>query len=211
MSKTIRLGLVSGLFLAILVVGVFFLRSYWRDLAECQNSYTEIVKRHDIVDTANNSLAALDDAAVQVLHYILTGETVYRVAYAKDVQRFETEAGTLGIVAANDKAGAIVQNFLKAGPRTMEELAAVVAVYEKSGQQAALERIRRSSGITYLNEAREAVGEIKLADGPGHDGTARLIGRMMTSFSHLLKGGEALAALAISAVCLLILEMRRTA
>jgi hypothetical protein len=54
-----------------------------------------------------------------------------------------------------------ITDFSQAGTRPVSELALIVSLYEKNGCDAALERIRKSPGIVYLDHARNNVAKIR--------------------------------------------------
>ena len=138
---------------------MFIFREYRSYRASSNLVYTRSVKKRDIVDAARNALSALTDAELQEQDYALTGETVYSEAYAGDVRTWGDESAALGLVARNDPAKALVDDFSKAGAQAMSELALVVSLYDNKGREAALDRIRKSSGIVYLDQARSRVVE----------------------------------------------------
>jgi CHASE3 domain sensor protein len=74
------------------------------------------------------------------------------------------------------------------GKRTLSELALVLSVYDKSGRDAALDRIRKSSGIVYLDQARTSVTRIIEVDGGANDGTVRIVDSTATSLRRLVEG-----------------------
>jgi CHASE3 domain sensor protein len=171
-------------------------------------AYTGVVKKNDIVATAQNSFAALRDAELREQDYILTGETVYSEAYAEDVRAWEDESGTLALISENDRVAPSAKEFIEAGKRTMNELAATVAIYEKSGREAALERIRRSSGIVYLDQAGKRFADMGVANGRDPART-RLLNESFIFFRRLAYGAGALACLGFVASTMLLLDRRK--
>ena len=185
------------------------IREYRRDGDACRLLYTQSIKRKDIVDAARNALAALNDAELRAQDYVLTGETVYSEAYAGDIRAWQDESASLELVARNDPATPLVQDFSKAGMQTLTELDLVVSLFEKSGRDAALDRIRKSAGIVYLDQARSSVAKILEVDGGNRDGTILIINRAVSSFRRLAEGGGALFLLVVAGILLLVLETRR--
>ena len=173
---SMRIGIVKGLAIVLFLgsVGVLALvvREYRRDSEECSRLYAQVTKRRDILDAARNSLHALEDAEVQAQDYVLTGETVYSEAYGKDVHRFQDESATLELIASGDAAAPFGKQLSAAGTRTIDELAAIVSLHDGSGRDPALDRIRKSSAIVYLNEARDCLGRIVEAVG-GDEGNTQ--------------------------------------
>src|ERR1700683_2996435 len=147
MRRKFQIGTAALLLIAAGATMVLDVREYRRGSDGYSRSYTRSTKKHDIVDAARNALSALADAELRVQDYVLTGETVYSEAYAGDLRTWEDESAALELVAANYTATPIVQDFSKAGKRTLSELALLLSLYEKSGREAALDRIRKSSGI----------------------------------------------------------------
>jgi CHASE3 domain sensor protein len=171
--------------------------------------YTQSVKKKDIVDAARNALSALNDAELRAQNYVLTGETVYSEAYADDLRAWQDESASLVLVARNDPATPLAQDLSKAGTRTLNELALVVSLFERSGRDAALERIRSSGAIVYMDQARNIVAKILEVDGRDVDGTYRLINRALSSFRRLAAVGGVLFLLVAAGILLLALEARR--
>lgn len=170
--------------------------------------YTSAVKKHDIVDAAQKSLDALRDAELREQNYILTGETVYSEAYAEDIHTWQDESGTLALVTEHDPTALAAREFIQAGTRTADELAAIVGVYEKSGREAALQRISRSSGIVYLDQAGKHAADVMQQD--TRDAVSRgMVNRVLASFRSLAVGAGILALLSLAGSTLLFLTARR--
>lgn len=159
MFRTVKIC-AAVLLLTALATMVLVVRQYRWGRAGAAASYTSIVKRRDIIDTARNALAALNDAALSAEDYVLTGETVYSEAYAKDVRDWEDESGTLEVIAEKDPALPLARNLRKAGKDTLDELNAVIALYDKAGRDPAFDRIRKTSSLVYLGRARQQVADI---------------------------------------------------
>jgi CHASE3 domain sensor protein len=209
LRRRIQIGAAILLLIAAAATLTFVVREYRRDRDSSLLLYTNSIKKHDIVDAARNSLSALMDAELRAENYILTGETVYSEAYAEDTRDWEDEEGVLVLVARNDPATPIIQDFSKAGKRTMGELAEVLSLYEKSGGNAAMERIRKSSAIVYLNQARDSAAKIVEADGGRYDGTSEINRRAISPMHRLTQGAAVLFSLTVIAALLLILETLR--
>ncbi len=195
--------------MAALVTMAFVIREYRRGRDASQLMYTRSVKKRDIVDAARNALAALNDAELREQNYVLTGETVYSEAYADDIRTWQDESATLQLVAEKDPATPLVKDLSQAGTRTLAELALVVSLYEKSGREAALERVRKSSGIVYLDQARNSVAKILEIDGGVADRTAQVIRRASSSLRRLAAGAAVLFCLTVIGTIFLILDVRR--
>lgn len=209
MRRRLQIGVAALLLIAAVATLGLVLRKYRRDSDEWQLLYAHSVKRNDIVDAARNALSALISAEIHEQDYVLTGETVYSEAYAEDVRDWQDESAALELVAKNDPATVLAQDFSKAGKRTLDELAQVVSLYEKGGREAALDRIRKSSGIVYLDQARDIVVKIREVDGGGFYGTTEIITRAVSSFRRLAAGASALFLLSVAGTLLLIVETRR--
>jgi CHASE3 domain sensor protein len=207
----------NGIFSVLLVVAAvatlaLVVREYLRARNVTQLFYTRSVKKHDILDAAQRAFAALNDAELREQYYVLTGETVYSEAYAEDIRNWQDEYGALELVAEKDPATPLVQDLSKAGKRTLDELALISSLYDKGGRDAALERIRKGSGIVYLDQARNIAAKIQEVDG----GAADLISQRLTrnAVSALLRleaAGGALFTLTVTATLLLFVESRRSA
>jgi CHASE3 domain sensor protein len=206
--RRIQIGATILLLAAAIVTIVFVTREYRRDRDASRLLYTGAIRKNDIVDAARNSLSALTDAELRAQNYVLTGETVYSAAYEEDIRNWEDEEATLELVARKDPANQYVQDFAKAGKRTAGELGAVLSLYEKPGRDAALERIRSSSAIVYLDQARGSVAKILEVDGSA-DGSRKIITRAETSLRRLAEAAVLLSCFTASTALLLILEIRR--
>jgi CHASE3 domain sensor protein len=134
---------------------------------------------------------------------------VYSEAYAGDIRAWQDESATLELVAKNDPATPLIQEFSKAGTRTLNELAQVVSLFEKSGRNAALDRIRSSAAIVYMDQARNSVAKILEVDGGDRDGTFRILNRSVSSLRRLVEGGGVLFLLGFAGILLLVIGMRR--
>jgi len=209
MRRKIQTFAAALLLIAAMATLALVIGEYRRAGDACRLLYTRSVKKRDIVDAARNALFALNDAELREQNYVLTGETLYSEAYAEDLRTWQDELASLELVARNDPATTLVQDFSQAGTRTVSELALVVSLYEKSGRDAALERIRKSSGIVYLDQARNSVVKIQEVDGGSSDGTMGIIARALSSLRRLAEGGVALFLLVVSGTLLLVLELRR--
>lgn len=208
-SRKIQIGAALALLIAAAATLALMIAEYRRDSDICRLLYTRSVKKKDIVDDARNALAALNDAELRVQNYVLTGETVYSEAYAEDIRSWQDESGSLELVVKNDPAVPFAQDLSKAGTRTMNELATVVSLFEKSGRDAALDRIRKSTAIVYLDQARNSVAKIQEFDSGPVDLTMPVIIRSLASLRRLAEGGAALFLFVLAGTVLLVLELRR--
>jgi len=210
MRRKIQIGSAALLLVAAAATLAFVVREYRRDRDACRLLYTRSVKAHDIVDAAHNAFSALNDAEIREQDYVLTGETVYSEAYADDIRNWQDEYAALELVARNDPATPLVQDLSKAGTRTLGELALVVSLYEKNGRDAALDRIRKGSGIVYLDQARNSAAKIQEVDGGDLNATNQMLtNRAVSSLRRLAACAVALFVLAVIGTLLLILEIRR--
>lgn len=208
-SRKIQIGAALVLLIAAAAALALMIAEYRKDSDACRLLYTRSVKKKDIVDAARNALAALSDAEIRVQDYVLTGETVYSEAYTDDVRTWQDESASLALVARKDSATEFAQDLAKAGTRTMDELASVVAVFEKSGREPALDRIRKSTAIAYLDQARNSVTKIEDYDGGRIDQTMPIIITSLKALRRLTEGGAALFLLVVAGAVLLVLELRR--
>jgi len=208
-SRKIQIGAALVLLVGAAATLALMIAEYRRDSNQCQLLYTRSVKKKDIVDDARNALAALNDAELRVQNYVLTGETVYSEAYAEDIRSWQDESGSLELVVRNDPAIPFAQDLSKAGTRTINELATVVSLFEKSGRDSALDRIRKSTAIVYLDQARNSVAKIQEFDGGAADLTMPVIIRSLIALRRLAEGGAALFLFALAGAVLLVFEIRR--
>jgi CHASE3 domain sensor protein len=209
MRRRILIGSTVLLLMMAVAAMALVVRGYKSGKDRVQLSYTNTIKKYDIVDAARNALFSLSDAEIREENYVLTGETVYSEAYAGDIRTWQEEFASLELVAKNDAAAPLVQDLSKAGTRTLNELAAVVSLYEKSGRDAALERIRKGSGTVYLDQARNIVAMILEVDARGAFGATQIVTRAALSARSIAKYAALLFALTVADTLLLILEMRR--
>jgi len=185
----------------------YVVRHYRARDAEVRRTYTDAVKKHDIVDNARNTIAAIEDAEVQMQDYVLTGETVYREAYRTDVRSYEDESGALRDVGVNDSTTVYTGELADAGKRTMDELALMESVYEKSGREAALERIRKGSASVYLNQTTGSLLKIQQNGSPVQLDN-EVVTVALSTERRLVEGAVALFMSTFAALILLAIEMR---
>jgi CHASE3 domain sensor protein len=211
MRRKIQIGSAVLVLVAAVAAMVLIGREYRRDTAECRLLYTRSVKMRDVVDAANNALSALVDAGIREQEYVLTGETVYSEAYSDDIRNWRDEYSALELVAANDSATTpLVKDFSKAGARVLAELDLVLSLYDKNGRDAAVDRIRKSTGVVYLDQARNSVAKIQEIDGAELDRTNRRLTTLsVSSLRRVAAAGGALFVLTVAATLLLILEVRQ--
>jgi CHASE3 domain sensor protein len=210
LRRKIQIRSAILLLIAGVVTMVFIVREYRRGRDASNLLYTRSVKKRDIVEAARNALAALNDAELREQNYVLTGETVYSEAYAEDIRSWQDESATLELVAEKDPATPLVKDFSQAGTRTLAELALVVSLYEKSGRDAALDRIRKSGGIVYLDEARSIVAKILDVDGGAADATGLITVRAVSYLRRLAAGAAVLFLFMVVGALLIIFALRRT-
>ena len=191
--------------MALIVVAILA-REYRRGVNSSQLMYTRSVKKRDIVDAAGNALSALSAAELHEQNYVLTGETVYSEAYAQDIRTWRDEDATLELVAVMDPATPLVKEFGTSGGRTLTELALVMSLYEKGGRDAAMDRIRKSSGIVFLDQTRDVLARIREVDSSTSDGAAQAV----VSLSRLAKAGGLLGFLTVISAILFISCSRST-
>ena len=194
---------------AIAIMGLIGWK-YRRDRNRFQLTYTKSVKGRDISDTAREAISALQDAELREQDYLLTGETSYSEAYKKDMRDWEDESATLGLLAQHDRAAPLVRDVIENGSRVMNELAQIVSLYEAGSREAALDRVRKGSGIVYLEQARDAVDQIRQIDGLAADEADRsLITDFLRAQGRIVAAAAALFFLTLGALFLLFLEKRR--
>jgi len=184
-------------------------QTYRRDLDYCQRLYTRSVKQRDIADDTHNALSALQDAAINAKDYVLTEETGYLEAYRADIQRWQDESGTLELEARSDPAAPLVQDLSKAAGQTLRELAQMISLHDEDAQQQALDRIRKGSGIVYLEQARGNGDKIQQLDGLGADeANQSLIRSTLQARRRLAAGGVVLFCLVIAEVLIQMFGVR---
>jgi len=200
-----QIGALTLIAMALIVVAILA-REYKRGVNSSQLMYTRSVKKRDIVDAAGNALSALSAAELHEQNYVLTGETVYSEAYAQDIRTWRDEDATLELVAVMDPATPLVKEFGTSGGRTLTELALVMSLYEKGGRDAAMDRIRKSSGIVFLDQTRDVLARIREVDSSTSDGAAQAV----VSLSRLAKAGGLLGFLTVISAILFISCSRST-
>jgi CHASE3 domain sensor protein len=209
MNRRIQVGaaLVLVAAAAVLALAGFV---YWRDQNYYDKIYTQAIKQRDISDTARNAVSALQDAELREYDYVLTGETSYSEAYANDIRDWQEEIATLDLLAEHDPAATLVQDLSTSGTRVLNELTAIFALRDRGSRDAALERIKKGSGIAYLDQARDLVTKIQRLDGTAADKVnLRVINKALLSDRRLAAGAAALFCLTIAGTLLPILGRRR--
>jgi CHASE3 domain sensor protein len=209
MRGKVQIGALALLLIAAVTTILWMVREYRRGKDAIQLSYTRSVKKRDIVDAARNALSALDDAELREQNYILTGETVYSEAYADDIRNWQDELAALELVARNDPATPLVQDFSKAGTRTLSELALILSLYDRTGRDAALDRIRKGSVIVYLDQARNNVAKIQEVDGGAFDLASQIVNKSLSSLRRLAAAAVVLFFLTVIGTVFFMLEIAR--
>jgi CHASE3 domain sensor protein len=160
-----RFRVVAALLIvAGIAVTLFAVRSFLREREYYLLAYTRVIESQDIVDAVRNALAALDAAEIHAQSYVLTGDTRYSKAYTADALAWRDEIGVLGIIAEHDRALPLIKDFQRTGDRTLNELGAVVSLYDGGSRDKALDSVRKGSGMVYPDQARDIAGKILLAD-----------------------------------------------
>jgi CHASE3 domain sensor protein len=207
-----RTRLAAGLAVLAAVVAMALVSGvYVRDRSSLQRTYAQTVKKRDIADAARNAITALQDGEIQVQDYVLTGETIYSEAYSQDLRTWQDEFGTLELEAQHDSAAPMIRDLSKSGAQVVNELAEVVSLHDGGSRDAALDRIRKSSAIVYLEQARDLVAKIVQIDSFGADETdQQLITKTLRSQRRLAAGAAGLFCIILALTLLLIFEIRRT-
>ena len=162
-SLVIRL-IAAALIIAAVGIALLAFREYRRQQAADERTYTELIKLLDRAVAARRAIAALEDAEVREQNYVLTGETVYQEGYKRSIGEWKDEVGVLEVQTAKGQLLPLVREVSEAGDRVVSELALIVSLYDGGSREQALERIRKSAAIVYLDEARETMGEIENID-----------------------------------------------
>jgi len=206
-----RIQIVSALLIvASVAVALFTALSYLRERDYLRLVYARVIESQDIVDTARNALAALEQAEIHGQSYVLTGQAAYSKAYAGDASEWQDEIGTLAVLAANDKALSPVKDLTSTGDRALKELGAVISLYDGGSRDKALESFRNGSGVVALDQARSIAGKILTA---AHDKLSSDAKRIPNGIRRrfVLASAAALFCLALIGAVLLLFETRRAA
>lgn len=209
MHSRVRI-LAASLIVAALAVTLFAVRSYVRERDYYRLVYTKLIEFQDIVDTARNALAALEDAVINGQNYILTGEPAYSKAWDENARAWQDETATLALIAEHDKALPLVKDLTTTGDRILKELGAVVTLYDAGSRDKALESLRKGPGLADLERARDLTAKVVLAGRIGTSGASRAITNGIRRRS-LAACVAALLALTLIGAVLLIFETRRAA
>ena len=207
MRATIRIG-SAVLLIASIATILLLIRQYRFGMNRVRAAYATVVNNHDILDSARKAFASMNDAELRAENYVLTGETVYLEAFKEDQRTWEDESGTLDVIARKGHLQALSQDFTRFGKRTMDELAAVVALYEKSGRDPAIDRIQRSSSIVYLDQAQKALAAIVDDAGGGVAGNSQVVARSLASMKRVAEFGGVIFCIAFVAAVLSIVGWR---
>jgi CHASE3 domain sensor protein len=186
----------------------FIIREYRQGTTGTGFSYTQFVKERDIGDDAASAFEALADAELHEVQYVLTGETQYFDVFHKELQTWEDEAGTLQLVARKADAGAYVRELSEAGRQVVNELNLISAIYEKSGQAAAIERLRKGGAIYYLDQAQRPLGTIRDFN-LGGQVVRKFTDRSMTSSRRMAAAAGVLFVMLAAASALAVFQTRR--
>lgn len=166
-------------------------------------AYTVAIKRIDIRDTARRAFYALVEAAFHQESYVLTGEISYSEAYANDIRTWNDESATLELVSPNDNARPSIRTLSERGKRSAGEMETIRSIYEKSGKEPALDRLRKGGPGVFIDQAREGFAEIDQLYG-----TATYLAGDEVILQRLLGAALLLSAMALAQGILLILALR---
>lgn len=211
-SVTSPLLVTAAVLLTLAVIFSWFaFRTYRIEKESADRRYTTMVKLRDVASSVRKAAIALHDAEIREQNYVLTGETTYSEGYGDSVGEWQDEAGVLGIQTTGGPLEATVQDFTKAGDRTIKELAFIVSLYDQGSREKALDRIRKGAGIVYLDRALDLAG--KIIDGNENevealerDATFRVAGRALGRMARCV---VALFCLTCIGALALSLEARR--
>jgi CHASE3 domain sensor protein len=198
------------LIVAALGVAVFAARSYLLERDYYRIVYTRLIEFQDIVDTARNALAALEEAEIHGQNYVLTGESAYSKAWVEDSRAWQDETATLALMAEHDKALPFVKDLTSTGDRVLKELSAVVALYDGGSRDKALDSVRKGPGVGDLERARDLTAKVVLAGRIEASGASRAITNGIRR-RRLAASVAALLGLTLIGAVLLIFETRRGA
>lgn len=208
LNANVRTG-AAVLLLAATAVTALAATAYFRGRGRYQLLYTKTTKQRDIADSARNAMSALQDAELQAQHYVLTGETVYSEAYARDVRTWQDESGTAAIVAQHDPSAYLVHDLSEQGASVLKELEQTVSLYDQGSIDAALNRLRKGTAIVYLGQIRETVAEILRLDSLAADETNQsFINGALQVQRRLIEAAACLFALTICGFVLMVIATR---
>lgn len=179
---------------------------YRRYSAASKLAYTRAIKQIDIRDTARNAFYPLADAAYHEQNYVLTGETIYAEACAKDLNSWRDEEATLELIASADPAHPLVEAFAGPARRAATETDAIMSIYEKSGRDEALARIRKGTTFVFIEQARDGFQKIDTLYG-----TAPYLQNQETALIRLFQGLLAISAIAVLSGLILLVSGRQSA
>jgi CHASE3 domain sensor protein len=209
MRNRVRI-IAASLILAALAVTLFAVSSYMRERDYYRLVYTRLFEFQDIVDTARNALAALEEAEIHGQNYILTGEPAYSKAWTEDARQWQDETATLALMAEHEKVLPIVKQLTSTGDSMLKELGEVVKLYDTGARDKALDSVRKGPGIADLDRARDLTAKVVLAGRIGASGASRAITNGIRR-RRLAACVAALLGLTLIGAMLLIFETRRAA
>ena len=146
---------------AAVAIALLAFREYRKQQKEADRAYTQMIRLEDRAVAARKAIAALEDAEVREQNYVLTGETAYLETYKRSIGEWQDEIGVLEVQTGKGPLLPLVQDISKAGDRVVSELALIVSLYDAGSRDKALDRIRKSAGIAYLDQARETTRKIE--------------------------------------------------
>jgi CHASE3 domain sensor protein len=209
MRNRVRI-IAASLILAALAVALFAVSSYMRERDYYRLVYTRLFEFQDIVDTARNALAALEEAEIHGQNYILTGAPAYSKAWTEDARQWQDETATLALMAEHEKVLPIVKQLTSTGDSMLKELREVVKLYDAGARDKALDSVRKGPGIADLDRARDLTAKVVLAGRIGASGASRAITNGIRR-RRLAACVAALLGLTLIGAMLLIFETRRAA
>ncbi len=195
-----------ALIVTAVAIALLAYREYRNQQKEADRAYTEIIKLQDRAVAARKAMAALEAAEVSEQNYVLTGETVYLEAYKTDIAEWRDELAVLQVQTEKGPLLPFVHEISQTGDRVVSELARIVSLYDGGARDKALDRIRNSAGIVYLDQARETMGKLEQMD---DEDASRAYSRFRLQRLHRLGISVAgLFCLTLAGACLLVLKSR---
>jgi CHASE3 domain sensor protein len=172
MRKRTRLVAVAVLLAgsAAIVAGAW--REFRKQTRQADRFYTSRTKLQDRTVALREAMDSLQDAELREQDYVLTGETVYFEAWRKSTQKWRDEAGVLAVQSSDPGFTEMVRELTESGDRVVAEMTAIISTYDAGSHDKALERIRKSSAITYLDQVREKAALLERFDDQEAESTA---------------------------------------
>jgi hypothetical protein len=175
--------IVAGAAIALLA-----LREFRKEQSEADQTYAQVMRIQDRAVASRRAIA-----------------TVYLEACKSSLAEWQDEVGVVEIQSGSGPLAPLAKEISAAGSHVVGELALIVSLYDGGSRDKALDQIRKSASIVYLDQAREITRKLQeIDDGDANAFSFRLRSRLR--LRRLISAVAGLFCLMFVGACLLLLK-----